>query len=75
MLTLSCDDDETPVEQSAGAVRLTYGVEPAGAATAERTAQVMRDRLAAAGIDDADVTVASDAQPDDHGARRASGRA
>jgi hypothetical protein len=49
--------DETAVEQPAGTLHLTYRVP--GAATAERAAQVMRERLAAAGIDDAGVSVSS----------------
>jgi preprotein translocase subunit SecD len=53
--------DETSVEQPAGMLRLTYRVEPADGATAEQTAQVMRARLAAAGIDGAGVSVASGA--------------
>jgi preprotein translocase subunit SecD len=51
--------DETPVDQTAGALHLTYGVPGADAATTEQAAQVMRERLAAAGIDDAGVAVSS----------------
>ena len=43
----------------ATASRCTFRVEPSGAAAAERTAQVMRERLAAAGVDDARVSVSS----------------
>jgi preprotein translocase subunit SecD len=61
-LTLSQGgNDETSVERSSDPVRLSYRVEPAGAAAAEQTAQVMRARLAAAGIDGADVSVPSGA--------------
>lgn len=45
--------DETPVEQTAGSLRLSYRVEGNAAATAD----VMRERLSAAGIDSADVSV------------------
>lgn len=47
--------DERPVEPADGAAQMTYRVEPSGAA--EQTAQVLRERLAAAGVDGADVTV------------------
>jgi preprotein translocase subunit SecD len=49
--------DERLVQPADDAVQMTFRVEPSGAA--EPTAQVMRDRLAAAGIDDARVSVSS----------------
>jgi preprotein translocase subunit SecD len=51
--------DERAVERTTGAVRLPYRVEPSGAAAAEEAAQVMRARLAAAGIEDAHVSASS----------------
>ena len=60
LLLSASRDDEATVERSAGGLRLTYRVEPAGAAAAERTAQVLRERLAAAGVH-ADVSVPSSA--------------
>ena len=50
---------ETPAEQPAGAVHLTYRVAPAGDATARQAAQVMRERLEAAGVPGAGVSVSS----------------
>ena len=47
--------DERPVEPADGTAQMTYGVEPSGAA--DQTAQVLRERFAAAGVDGADVTV------------------
>src|SRR3712207_1310726 len=53
--------DNAPIEQTTDTLRLSYRVEPSGAAAAEQTAQVMRARLAAAGIADARVSVSSSA--------------
>jgi len=50
--------DGTTAEPAPGELRLTYRVEPAAA---ERTAQVLRARLAAAGVDGAGVSVGSGA--------------
>jgi preprotein translocase subunit SecD len=49
--------DERPAGPREGAVELTYRVEPSDAA--EQTADVMRQRLAASGIDGAQVVVSS----------------
>jgi preprotein translocase subunit SecD len=51
--------DERPVQPAGDGVQMSFRLEPSGAAAAERTAQVMRERLAAAGVDDADVSVSS----------------
>ena len=51
--------DETAVEPAADGPALAYHVDPAGTAAAEQTAQVLRARLSAMAIDDADVSVAS----------------
>jgi preprotein translocase subunit SecD len=48
-------NDETAVDQAAGSLRLTYRVEGPVAATAD----VMRERLSAAGVDGADVSVSA----------------
>jgi preprotein translocase subunit SecD len=53
--------DDAPIEQTTDTLRLGYRVEPSGAAAAEQTAQAVRARLAAAGIDDARVSVSSSA--------------
>jgi preprotein translocase subunit SecD len=50
--------DERPVEPPDPGAGQTFRVEPSGAA--EQTAQVMRERLAAAGVAGADVAVAGD---------------
>jgi len=52
--------DERGAQPAADAVRISYRVEPPSIATAEQTADVMRARLATAGID-ADVSVSQDA--------------
>jgi preprotein translocase subunit SecD len=49
--------DETSAGPAAGTVHLTYGVEPPGAA--EQTAEILRERLGAAGIEGAGVSAAS----------------
>ena len=51
--------DETAVEQPSGALQLGYRLPGAGAETTAQAAQVMRKRLAAAGLDGAGVTVSS----------------
>ena len=51
--------DETAVEQPAGAIELSYRLERADTATTRRAAQVMRERLAAAGIPGAGVAVSA----------------
>jgi ParB-like chromosome segregation protein Spo0J len=48
-------------DESAAAHTLSYVVEPAGAAAAEQTAQVLRERLSAAGLHDTEVRIASSA--------------
>jgi preprotein translocase subunit SecD len=50
--------DERPAEPADGAAMLDYRVEPPGAA--EQTGQAMRERLAAAGVSGAEVSVSSD---------------
>ncbi len=51
--------DERPAGSADGTVRLDYRVLPSGAATAEQTAQVLRERFALAGIHGARVSVSS----------------
>lgn len=51
--------DDRPVQPADDGVQMTFRIEPSGAAAAERTAEVMRERLAAAGVDDAGVSVSS----------------
>jgi preprotein translocase subunit SecD len=53
-------NDERPAGPREGAVELTYRVEPSDAA--EQTADVMRQRLAASGIDGAQVVVSSNGE-------------
>jgi preprotein translocase subunit SecD len=55
VIALPLGSDERAVEPATDAVTSTYTVDPPGAA--EQTAQIMRDRLAAAGIDGAEVSV------------------
>ena len=50
-------NDETPAGRTDDALRVTYRVEGGDPAT---TAEIMRARLAAAGVDEADVSVSSD---------------
>lgn len=45
-----------PAEHTSGATHLTYRVEPATSGSSQRTAEVLRARLSAAGIDDAQVS-------------------
>ena len=57
-LVLSSGGGETAVERAAGAVHLTYRVDPPGATPAGRAAKVLLARLTHAGIGDAQVSVA-----------------
>jgi preprotein translocase subunit SecD len=59
VLAWPADRTERPVQPAGDGVQMSFRLEPSGAAAAERTAQVMRERLAAAGVDDADVSVSS----------------
>jgi hypothetical protein len=59
VIALPLGSDERAAEPAHDAVQITYRVDPPAAA--ERTAQLMRDRLAGAGIDDAHVSITSGA--------------
>ncbi len=52
--------DERAVHRTDGRFKNAYRVEPAGERTAAQTAEVLRARLAAAGVDGVSVSVASD---------------